>query len=100
LGATNKICFFPLAAWPGRFPEEDFIKDSPVISNLKLRYTSYGYQELRNPGYGFTFRTWELNAYVVNDAICKWEGIDRLAKPKPQWEKTRAVDAGVELGLF
>ncbi|WP_333864855.1 TonB-dependent receptor domain-containing protein, partial [Chitinophaga sp.] len=40
-GENNKYAFFPSAALAWRVSGEDFLKDHPVISNLKLR-TSYG----------------------------------------------------------
>jgi len=98
-GATNKYAFFPSAALAWKVSEEDFIKDSPVISNLKLR-TSYGVTgNSEIPAYGSLSGLGNY-AYVVNDAIVNGIGIDRLANPNLQWEKTGLVDAGVELGLF
>ncbi|MBF9255088.1 TonB-dependent receptor [Pontibacter sp. 172403-2] len=98
-GSENRYAFFPSAAVAWRVSEEDFIKNIPAISNLKLR-TSYGvtgnseitaYQALAGLG----------NYSVIFDgARTIGVGISRLANPDLRWEKTHQVDAGLELGLF
>ena len=98
-GADSRYAFFPSAALAWRVSEEDFIQNIPVISNLKLR-TSYGvtgnseisaYQALAGMG---------NYSYIFNGTITTGTGINRLANPNLQWEKTHQVDAGIELGLF
>jgi TonB-linked SusC/RagA family outer membrane protein len=98
-GSENRYAFFPSAALAWRASEEEFIRNIPVISNLKLR-TSYGvtgnseitaYQALAGLG----------NYSVIFDgARTIGIGISRLANPDLRWEKTHQVDAGIELGLF
>ena len=98
-GSENRYAFFPSAALAWRMSEEDFIKNIPVISNLKVR-TSYGatgnseitaYQALAGLG----------NYSVIFDgARTIGVGISRLANPDLRWEKTHQLDAGLELGLF
>src|SRR5690606_32106459 len=79
--------------------EEDFLKDNSSIYNLKLR-TSYGmtgnseitaYQSLAGLG---------NYSVIFNGARAIGIGVNRLANPDLQWEKTQQVDIGVELGLF
>ncbi len=98
-GASNRYAFFPSAALAWKVSEENFLKDSSVISNLKLRasYGVTGNSEI--PAYGALPGLGNY-AYVVNDAIVNGIGIDRLANPNLKWEKTNQVDAGIELGLF
>lgn len=98
-GAANRYAVFPSAALAWRVSEEDFIKNIPSIYNLKLR-TSYGvtgnseitaYQSLAGLG----------NYSVIFDgARAIGIGVNRLANPDLQWEKTQQVDVGLELGLF
>ena len=98
-GSENRYAFFPSAALAWRISEEEFIKNIPVVSNLKLR-ASYGltgnseitaYQALAGLG----------NYSVIFDgARTIGVGISRLANPDLRWEKTYQVDAGLELGLF
>lgn len=98
-GDTNRYAFFPSAALAWKVSEEDFLKDSSFISNLKLR-TSYGVTgNSEIPAYGALSGLGNY-AYVVNDVIVNGIGIDRLANPNLKWEKTKQVDMGVEIGLF
>lgn len=99
-GSNNKYSFFPSAAVAWKVSEEDFIKGSPVISNLKLR-ASYGltgnseipsYSSLGVLGTGF--------AGIFNNTRFGGVGTNRLANPNLKWEKTGQSDIGVELGLF
>ncbi|WP_276166052.1 SusC/RagA family TonB-linked outer membrane protein [Zobellia alginiliquefaciens] len=98
-GASNKYAFFPSAALAWKVSEENFLKESATISNLKLRasYGVTGNSEI--PAYGALPGLGNY-AYVVNDAVVNGIGIDRLANPDLKWEKTNQVDAGIEIGLF
>lgn len=84
-------------AW--KVSEEDFLRESSTVSNLKLRasYGVTGNSEI--PAYGALPGLGNY-AYVVNDAVVNGIGIDRLANPDLKWEKTKQVDAGIEVGLF
>lgn len=98
-GSANRYAIFPSAAVAWKLSEEDFIKNIASISNLKLR-TSYGitgnseitpYQSLAGLG---------NYSLIFNNARAIGIGVNRLANPDLQWEKTLQVDAGIELGLF
>ena len=98
-GAANRYAVFPSAALAWRVSEEDFLKDNASIYNLKLR-TSYGmtgnseitaYQSLAGLG---------NYSVIFNGARSIGIGVNRLANPDLQWEKTQQVDIGIELGLF
>lgn len=98
-GAANQYAVFPSAAAAWRVSEEDFLRSSNTISNLKLR-TSYGvtgnsevpaYQSLAGMG----------NYMVIfGDQRAIGLGVNRLANPDLRWERTFQADMGVELGLF
>lgn len=99
-GENHKYAFFPSTALAWRVSEEDFLKDSRTVSNLKLR-TSYGItgnseintyasQSLLGSGY----------AAIINDTRVTGVGTNRLANPDLKWEKTAQYDLGLELGLF
>ncbi|MDO6518644.1 SusC/RagA family TonB-linked outer membrane protein [Zobellia uliginosa] len=98
-GDTNKYAFFPSAALAWKVSEENFLKESKTISNLKLRasYGVTGNSEI--PAYGALPGLGNY-AYVVNNSVVNGIGIDRLANPDLKWEKTNQVDAGIEVGLF
>ncbi len=98
-GEANRYAFFPSAALAWKLSEEDFVKNFPAISNLKVR-TSYGvtgnseitpYQSLAGLG---------NYSLIFNNARAIGLGVNRLANPDLKWEKTFQVDAGIELGLF
>ncbi len=99
-GDNNKFSFFPSAAFAWRVSDENFLKDSETISNLKLR-TSYGltgnseippYSSLSLLGSGYQ-TIWGGN-------LVGGTGLNRLANPDLKWEKTAQYDAGLEIGLF
>ena len=99
-GRNNKFSFFPSAALAWRVSEEPFLKDSKVISNLKLR-TSYGVTgNSEIPPYSSRSLLGSGFAAVFNDTRVVGTGINRLANPDLRWEKTTQSDIGVELGLF
>ena len=99
-GENNKYAFFPSAAVAWRVSEEDFLKDSKVISNLKLR-SSFGVTgNSEIPAYSSRSLLASNFGAVFNDARVVGTGINRLANPDLRWEKTTQSDIGVELGLF
>ncbi len=99
-GANNKFAFFPSAAVAWRVSEEPFLKNSAVISNLKLR-SSYGFSgNSEIPAYTSLPLLSSTYATVFNDARVSGTGIARLANPDLRWERTAQADIGVELGLF
>lgn len=98
-GEANRYAVFPSAAMAWRISEEDFLKDSRTISNLKLR-ASYGvtgnseipaYQALAGMG-NYTV--------IFNGSRSIGLGINRLSNPDLRWEKTYQTDIGLELGLL
>lgn len=98
-GIDNQYAFFPSAALAWRVTEEEFMKNVPSISNLKIR-TSYGATgNSEIPAYRALAGMANYN--VIFDGTRNIGiGISRMSNPNLQWEKTRQVDLGVELGLF
>ena len=98
-GANNLYAFFPSAALAWRVSDEDFLKNNPLISNLKIR-TSYG--QTGNSETAPYASDALLGSYtaVLNDTRTAGVGTNRLANPDLRWEKTAQYDAGLELGLF
>lgn len=98
-GSDHLYAFFPSAALAWRVSEEDFLKGSSTISNLKLR-TSYG---LTGNSEIAPYRSDALlgnYTAVLNNVRTAGVGTNRLANPDLRWEKTAQIDGGVELGLF
>ena len=99
----NKFGFFPGVSAGWRISEEDFLKDSRVVSNLKLRA---GYGKVGNP----------LNAgrfsylYAIDFGITYPFGPDgtiltggaptRLANPNLRWENNNQTNVGLDMGFL
>ncbi|MDQ3846913.1 MAG: TonB-dependent receptor, partial [Bacteroidota bacterium] len=98
-GAEHKYSFFPSAALAWRVSDEDFLRDNPIISNLKLR-TSYGVtgnSEIST--YASLARLGTYTA-VIGNARVTGIGTSRLENPELRWERTAQYDAGLEMGLL
>lgn len=98
-GENNKFAFFPSAAFAWKVSEEDFLKGSPAISNLKLR-ASYGLTGNSEIGSYRSLAGLSTNAYIFGNNRASGSTIGRLANPDLRWEKTAQFDIGFELGLF
>ncbi len=99
-GDNYKFAFFPSAALAWRVSEEDFMNNSAVISNLKLR-TSYGLTgNSEIPPYSSLSLLSSTYAAVINNARVGGTGLNRLGNPELKWEKTAQFDFGAEIGLF
>ncbi|HEX8532522.1 MAG TPA: SusC/RagA family TonB-linked outer membrane protein, partial [Cytophagales bacterium] len=99
-GENHKFSFFPSAALAWRISEENFLKGSTVVSNLKLR-TSYGVTgNSEIPAYSALGLLSSNYSAVYGDTRVGGTGIDRIENPNLKWEKTAQSDVGLELGLF
>ncbi len=99
-GENNKFAFFPSAAVAWRVSEESFLKNSPVVSNLKIRASTGLTGNSEIPPYASLPLLSSNYATVFNDARVSGTGVQRLANPDLRWEKTAQTDVGIELGLF
>jgi len=98
-GEDHKWGFFPSAAIGWRVSEEDFLKNSTVISNLKIRASigSTGNSEIP------TYRSiGTLGSYtgILGDVRVAGVGTGRLENPDLKWEKTTQTDVGLEVGFL
>lgn len=98
-GENHKFAFFPSAALAWRVSEEEFLKNSRLISNLKLR-VSYGSTGNSSIGsYG------SINTLSTNTAIfggVRAGGVVQGVIPNPdlKWEQTNQLNVGLDLDLF
>ncbi|WP_339840804.1 TonB-dependent receptor [uncultured Maribacter sp.] len=99
-GAANKWGYFPSGAVSWRISEEEFLKDSKLINNLKIR-ASYGktgntaiapYQSLSVLS--------NLSAVFDNDLFVGFAPGTSKPNPNLKWETTSQTDIGLDLGLF
>ena len=99
-GENLKFAFFPSAALAWRVSEENFLNNSSLISNLKLR-TSFGLTgNSEIPPYSSLSLLSSTYAAIINNARVGGTGLNRLGNPELKWEKTAQFDFGVELGLL
>jgi TonB-linked SusC/RagA family outer membrane protein len=98
LGTKNQWGNFASGALAWRVSSEEFLKNIKEISDLKLR-VGYGITGNSNiPAYSslsqYVFNTYYLNGRVVGASP------NNIGNPNLKWESTRAINGGVDLGLF
>lgn len=95
-GPNNRNGFFPAASVAWRISEEDFLKNIPQISQLKIR-SSYGLTG-NNDIAPFLYAP----LYGVGDSYGGQPGISPNSIPNPdlKWESTSQLDLGLDFGLF
>lgn len=84
-------------AW--KIDEEEFLKDSNWLSNLKLRY-SWGENGNNSIGDYRTFGTLSGGNYTFGGNVSNGLIPNTIPNPDLTWEKTQSSDFGFELGLF
>jgi TonB-dependent starch-binding outer membrane protein SusC len=111
-GDANKYGYFPSGAVAYNLGEEDFIKNTKLISSLKLRvgYGITGNQDIPSyrstlvyvaapsltPGYGpgvVNFANGTLQVPISLDPT-------RPENPNIKWEQTKATNAGIDIGFL
>lgn len=98
-GENNKYAFFPSAGLAWNISQEDFLKDSELISNLKL-HTSYGLTgNSEIDPYQSLART-DANTHLLNGVRQTHLRVNKMGNPDLKWERTAQFDAGINLGLF
>jgi TonB-linked SusC/RagA family outer membrane protein len=98
-GVNNKYAFFPSVGAAWRISQEDFLKESETISNLKVR-ASYGTSGNQEIGNYRSLAQYQPNQTVLGGAnqatiLPSYIGNDDL-----KWERSVQFDAGLELGLL
>ena len=103
-GDDNKWGFFPSGSVAWRISEENFLKDSPLINDLKLRF-SYGvtgnqgispYNSLASIGSGGGYN-YPWNGQEFADIGF---GLSGIANPELKWETTSQSNLGVDISLY
>ena len=100
----NKYGFFPSGAFAWRASEEDFIKDSELISNLKVR-ASYGF--IGNQSIG-PFQSLALIGPLGQGVFNSGAGSETFIGSEPlsypnkdlKWETTEQANLGVDFGVW
>ncbi|MER3375153.1 MAG: TonB-dependent receptor [Allomuricauda sp.] len=98
----NRIGTFPSASVGWTISNENFLKESEVLSNLKLR-ASWGevgnqdvgsfYPYVTTVGYGNNYN------YAFNGQLVSGAAVQRLGNPDLTWETTEMKNFGLDLGF-
>jgi TonB-linked SusC/RagA family outer membrane protein len=97
-GINNRYATFPSIAGAWRISDEAFLKNSKLISSLKLR-TSYGKSGNNNIGNYSHLASISPGAYIfgANQVSASYVGI---ANPNLTWEESDQIDAGLDGEFF
>ena len=101
-GENNKFGYFPSVGVAWRIIQEKFLEKAGLLSDLKLR-ASYGMTGNQNGINNFAaLGLWSGGAGYPDNSTGDKPGISpqQLANPNLKWEKTRQVNAGLDIGLL
>jgi TonB-linked SusC/RagA family outer membrane protein len=99
-GDNNKWGYFPSAALAWRISEEEFLRRSELISNLKLRLSVGQSGNTAIPAYR-TLSEITNTFYPVDGTTASYGVIVGRAQNKDlKWETTTQYNAGLDVGLF
>ncbi len=101
-GENNKWGYFPSGSLAWRISQEGFLKDSPVVTDLKLRvsYGITGNQAISPYGTLATLASWYRYPYSNGSNLNIGFGLSDIANPNLKWESTAQSDLGVDISLF
>lgn len=104
-GPLNRYGVFPSVSFAWKLSEENFIKNIPVISFLKLRggYGINGNDNIDQYQYESYMAGAKVYPYGTSSTVVNYSSIaasTKMANPYIQWERSRQFDCGLELGLF
>jgi TonB-linked SusC/RagA family outer membrane protein len=97
-GENNKWGFFPSLGFGWKIDQESFLKNNPVISNLKLRasFGITGNQEIAN----YASLPQLTSVYYVFANTLLQGFTESIGNSDLRWERTTQYDAGLDLGLW
>ncbi|WP_348798011.1 SusC/RagA family TonB-linked outer membrane protein [Flavobacterium adhaerens] len=92
----NRWGWFPSAAFAWKVSNENFLKDSKTINNLKLRMSWGAVGNQNVPNYAYT------STYASSPTASWGTGLlaSNTANPELKWETTYSSNIGFDLGLF
>ncbi len=97
-GPSNKWGFFPSAAFAWRISNEQFLRDSEVLSNLKLRlgYGLVGNDNIGTYKYGSTMQTMLSPFPGANSSYIP----SNISNANLKWEASEQYNLGVDFGMI
>ena len=97
--ADHKYASFAAGAFAWRVIDEEFLKNSTLFSDLKLRL-SYGSSGNQAIGPYQSLARITPSSYVYNGQLANGVAVTSLPSPNLTWETTYQGDVGVDVGLF
>src|SRR5690606_16295451 len=92
--------YFPSAAVAWKINEEEFLRESDWLNELKLRL-SYGEAGNNNIPSGQTVQSFQSNTTTyLNNIPTYWSASRTLANPDLKWETTIVQNAGLDFQMF
>jgi TonB-linked SusC/RagA family outer membrane protein len=98
LARGNKYQFFPSAAFAWRISDEDFLKNSTSVTNLKLRL-SYGKTGNAAISPYQTQGSLSLVRYTWDEDVTIGYAPGNIPNPDLSWETTASFNLGLDFGL-
>ena len=98
-GKNNKYAFFPSAGLAWNVSQEDFLKNNPVISTLKL-HTSYGFTGNSEIDPYQSLASVSSGTLLLDGSRAAYSYLSSMANPDLKWEKTAQWDLGFNLGVL
>jgi len=98
-GSENRTGFFPSGSFGWRISEEDFLKDSSTISNLKLR-TSIGKTGNNTIGDYSHIGLLGINNSILGGGVATGYAPSNIANPNLGWEKTLEYNVGLDISFL
>lgn len=95
-GPENKYGYFPAASASWYINQENFLKDSKIISNLKLR-ASYGLVGSSNFPPAQYYQNFQFSGSYNGQPVLFPTNVPN---PSLKWEEGRNLDLGLDFGLF
>ena len=103
-GDNNKYGYFPSFALGWNISNENFLKDSKTINNLKLRasWGQTGNQEVPNKQTKASYSLAGPDGYYLNDDLNLVNGVSvsRTANPDLKWEVVTQYNVGLDFNLW
>ena len=96
----NRWGTFPALGLGWIISEENFLKDSKILSNLKLRFSwgIVGNDNISTNAFLYTITT-GVN-YVFDQQIVTGSTITQIKDPNLKWETSNSYDIGLDFGFF
>jgi TonB-dependent starch-binding outer membrane protein SusC len=95
----NKFSYFPAVALAWKIGEEDFLKNSNLISNMKIRagYGKSGNQAISPYN---TFARYGQNFYVSGNTLVSGAVSENIPNQNLRWETTSQFNVGIDAGFL